>query len=67
MPVQKTPHEGHAYPVYSVQIVGTENAHNIVSVSNDGQLCTWNINDLSKPQTKMELKYNNSDLNVTCL
>ena len=66
-PIQRTPQEGHAYPIYSLQVVGTENAHNIVSISNDGLLCTWNMNDLSKPQQKIELKNNNIELNVTCM
>jgi hypothetical protein len=29
---------GHAYPIYSLDVVGTQNAHNIVSLSNDGQV-----------------------------
>lgn len=30
---------GHSHPVYSVAITGTQNSHNIVSVSNDGKVC----------------------------
>jgi dynein intermediate chain len=36
-------------------VVGSENAHNIVSVSNDGKLCTWNMNMLSNPQKTLKL------------
>ncbi|KAH8593683.1 WD40-repeat-containing domain protein [Bisporella sp. PMI_857] len=37
-PVQKTPltGSGHTHPVYSVDIVGTQNANNIISCSTDG-------------------------------
>ncbi|RYP54891.1 hypothetical protein DL768_000455 [Monosporascus sp. mg162] len=56
-PVQKTPltGSGHSHPVYSVDIVGTQNANNIVSVSTDGALCVWSVDMLSQPQESLTL------------
>ena len=39
-----------------IGIVGSQNAHNIVSVSNDGRLCLWNLSMLSTPQKTVDLK-----------
>lgn len=58
-PVQRTPlageRGGHAHPVYSVAVVGTQNASSIVSVSTDGTACAWSLDMLSKPQEYLEL------------
>jgi len=48
---------GHAHPVYSLAIVGTQNSHNIISLSNDGKLCVWNTNMLTTPQKEIDLKF----------
>ncbi len=51
-PVQQTPLSsiGHTHPVYSMDIVGTKNAHSLVSVSTDGKLCVWSLENLLQPQ-----------------
>ena len=56
-PVQKSPltGAGHTHPVYAVDIVGTQNAHNIVSCSTDGTVCGWAIDMLAQPQESFEL------------
>ncbi|CAJ2513391.1 Uu.00g015100.m01.CDS01 [Anthostomella pinea] len=56
-PVQKTPltGSGHSHPIYSVDIVGTQNANNIISVSTDGALCVWSVDMLSQPQESLTL------------
>jgi len=56
-PVQQTPLSsiGHTHPVYSMNIVGTKNAHNLVTVSTDGKLCVWNLENLLQPQEVLEL------------
>ncbi|GMR59810.1 hypothetical protein PMAYCL1PPCAC_30005, partial [Pristionchus mayeri] len=41
--------QAHTHPVYSLAVVGSSNAHNIVSVSTDGKLCMWNMETLSQP------------------
>jgi dynein intermediate chain len=58
LPVQKTPPGGkfHSHPIYCLGVTGTPNANNIISVSNDGVLCTWSLSNLSKPTKRMELK-----------
>jgi dynein intermediate chain, cytosolic len=56
-PVQKTPltGNGHSHPVYSVDIVGTQNANNVISVSTDGQFCVWSVDMLAQPQESLTL------------
>ena len=38
------------HPVYCVSVVGTQNAHNLISVSTDGKICSWSLDMLSQPQ-----------------
>ncbi|KAH6634119.1 WD40-repeat-containing domain protein [Chaetomium sp. MPI-SDFR-AT-0129] len=56
-PVQKTPltGSGHTHPVYCVDIVGTQNANNIISSSTDGAVCGWSVDMLAQPQEAMAL------------
>jgi dynein intermediate chain, cytosolic len=58
LPVQKTPPGGkfHSHPIYCLGVTGTINANNIISISNDGVLCTWSMSNLSKPTKRIELK-----------
>ncbi|KAK4160992.1 putative cytoplasmic dynein 1 intermediate chain 2 [Cladorrhinum sp. PSN259] len=72
-PVQKTPltGSGHTHPVYCVDIVGTQNANNIISTSTDGAVCGWTVDMLSQPQETMSLimppPAKNEDLSPTCM
>ncbi|KAK0632041.1 WD40-repeat-containing domain protein [Immersiella caudata] len=56
-PVQKTPltGSGHTHPVYCVDIVGTQNANNIISCSTDGAVCGWGVDMFAQPQESMIL------------
>ena len=56
-PVLKTPlsASGHTHPVYSLSLVGTQNANNLVSASTDGLVCTWALDMLARPQEMLEL------------
>ena len=58
-PVQKTPlsggRTGHAHPIYSLAVVGTQNASSIISVSTDGVVCAWSTDMLTLPQEYLEL------------
>jgi dynein intermediate chain len=58
-PVQKTPlmggRSGHAHPIYSLAVVGTQNASSVVSVSTDGVVCAWSTDMLTLPQEYLEL------------
>ncbi|KAK3341228.1 WD40-repeat-containing domain protein [Lasiosphaeria hispida] len=72
-PVQKTPltGSGHTHPVYSVDIVGTQNANNIISCSTDGAVCGWSVDMLAQPQESLTLlappPAKNEDLSPTCM
>ncbi|CZS75622.1 unnamed protein product [Fusarium graminearum] len=74
-PVQKTPLTGygHAHPIYSVDIVGTQNANNIISCSTDGVVCGWTMDVFAQPQELLELKNPSQakvaveDVSPTCL
>ncbi|XP_052265075.1 cytoplasmic dynein 1 intermediate chain 2-like isoform X2 [Dreissena polymorpha] len=68
-PIQRTPlsASAHTHPVYCVNVVGTQNAHNLISVSTDGKMCSWSLDMLSQPQDCMELQYTQTKaVNVTC-
>ncbi|XP_060776421.1 cytoplasmic dynein 1 intermediate chain 1 isoform X1 [Neoarius graeffei] len=61
-PVQRTPLSAaaHTHPVSSLNVVGTQNANNLITVSTDGKMCSWSLDMLSQPQDSMELYYNKS-------
>jgi dynein intermediate chain len=58
LPINKTPAGAkfHSHPIYCLGVTGTPNANNIVSVSNDGFLCTWSLSNLSKPIKELKVK-----------
>lgn len=72
-PVQKTPLTGygHTHPIYSIDIVGTQNANNIISCSTDGVVCAWSMDVFAQPQELLELKApppaKIEDVSPTCL
>lgn len=72
-PVQKTPltGSGHTHPVYAVDIVGTQNANNIISCSTDGVVCGWTVDMLAQPQELLALTTpppaKTEDLSPTCM
>ncbi|CAG8675519.1 3724_t:CDS:10, partial [Gigaspora rosea] len=57
LPVLKTPlsTSGHTHPVYSMQMVGTQNAHNLITASTDGMVCSWQLETLLQPSETLEL------------
>ncbi|KAI0084486.1 WD40-repeat-containing domain protein [Irpex rosettiformis] len=59
LPVLKTPLSaaGHTHPVYAMQMVGTQNAHNLITSSTDGMVCSWLVDMLAQPQETLELVY----------
>jgi len=74
-PVLKTPqsgsHLGHNHPIYSISIIGTQNAHNILTASSDGVVCSWSVDMLTQPQEYLELTTpppaRTEDLAPTCM
>ncbi|XP_010889262.1 cytoplasmic dynein 1 intermediate chain 2 isoform X4 [Esox lucius] len=61
-PIQRTPLSAaaHTHPVYCVNVVGTQNAHNLISISTDGKMCSWSLDMLSQPQDSLELVFKQS-------
>jgi dynein intermediate chain len=59
LPVLKTPLSaaGHTHPVYALQMVGTQNAHNLITSSSDGLVCAWLVDMLAQPQETLELTH----------
>ncbi|KIM56500.1 hypothetical protein SCLCIDRAFT_17183 [Scleroderma citrinum Foug A] len=57
LPVLKTPLSaaGHTHPVYAMRMVGTQNAHNLITSSTDGTVCSWLVDMLAQPQETLEL------------
>ncbi|KAL7274967.1 hypothetical protein RUND412_002098 [Rhizina undulata] len=72
-PVLKTPltGSGHTHPVYSVSVIGTQNANNILTCSTDGVVCGWTVDMLAQPQELLELSTpppsKTDDLSPTCM
>lgn len=63
VPVQRTPlafaaHGAttHAAPVYSLRMIGSAHAHQLVSASMDGVVCTWSLDMLARPQESLVLR-----------
>jgi len=60
-PERRTPpsgsgsHLGHTHPVYSLNIIGTPNAHNILTADTDGVVCSWSVDMLTQPQEYLNL------------
>ncbi|XP_031627610.1 cytoplasmic dynein 1 intermediate chain isoform X2 [Contarinia nasturtii] len=61
-PIQRSPlnASAHTHPVYCLGMVGTQNAHNVISISSDGKLCSWSLDMLSTPQEILELQHKQS-------
>ncbi|KAK4474711.1 hypothetical protein MN116_001838 [Schistosoma mekongi] len=69
-PVQRTPlsASSHTHPVHAVMIAGSLNAHNLLSISSDGKLCTWSLDMLGQPQQAMELTHRQArTVAATCM
>ncbi|EDQ91402.1 uncharacterized protein MONBRDRAFT_15003, partial [Monosiga brevicollis MX1] len=68
-PVQRSSlsSNGHSYPVYCMDIVGTMNAHNLITVSTDGKLCSWSMDTLSEPEDRMLQLGNTKQATATCI
>eukprot|EP00095_Tigriopus_kingsejongensis_P005434 maker-scaffold224_size251237-snap-gene-0.13 protein:Tk05434 transcript:maker-scaffold224_size251237-snap-gene-0.13-mRNA-1 annotation:"cytoplasmic dynein 1 intermediate chain isoform x7" len=68
-PVQRSPLSAaaHTHPVYCMRVVGTQNAHNLISISTDGKMCSWSLDMLSQPQETLELHKQNRSVAVTSL
>ena len=55
--------DGHSYPIYALSMVGTKNANNIVSISNDSKVCQWNCGELNNPKIYFNMFQQNQQAN----
>ncbi|KAJ3300528.1 hypothetical protein HK104_010470 [Borealophlyctis nickersoniae] len=57
LPVLKTPLSaaGHTHPIQAMTLVGTQNAHGLMTASSDGLICTWQLDMLAQPQETLDL------------
>jgi len=57
-PVMVTPvmKETHTNPVFGINMLGTASSHQLVTVSNDGKMCTWNLEKMNAPVEKSSLQ-----------
>jgi dynein intermediate chain len=62
---------GHSHPISSLSIVGTQNAHNLISTSTDGTVCSWQLDMLAQSQDILELTLHSdqrtNEVSVTCM
>uniref|UniRef100_A0A9J2PC67 Uncharacterized protein n=1 Tax=Ascaris lumbricoides TaxID=6252 RepID=A0A9J2PC67_ASCLU len=65
-PVNKSPlsSQAHTHPVFSMAVVGSQNAHNLISISTDGRLCSWSVDNLNQPIDVIDLSWKQKQ--VTC-
>lgn len=56
-PVQRSKYgqKSHTHPVFCLDIVGSLNAHNLISTSSDGRVCSWSLDMLAQPQDTFDL------------
>ncbi|VDN49768.1 unnamed protein product [Dibothriocephalus latus] len=47
----------HSEPIKALTVTGSQNAHNLISISSDGKMCSWSMDMLGQPQESLELTY----------
>lgn len=47
--------------------MGSQNAHSVISVSNEGRLCVWNLGMLNTPQKAIDLQANKDNIASHCI
>ncbi|GAW79905.1 cytoplasmic dynein intermediate chain [Plasmodium gonderi] len=67
-PVQKTylTAQGHLHPIFCAEVIGTQNAHNLVTADTDGRLCNWSLSMLTYPSDTIDLKKMNKEVSCCC-
>ena len=65
-PVQRSllSSSGHTHPIYCLEVTGSQNAHNLISISSDGRFCSWNLDNLSQPQVLFYWRHNILSTNI---
>lgn len=65
-PIVKTP-TSDCIMISGIDVVGTQNANNIITVNNRGSICVWSLNMMKEPQKKVDLQIKNQELSVRCI
>jgi dynein intermediate chain len=66
-PVVKSPTVA-SIMIKGIGVVGSQNANNIVTVSNEGSICVWSMNMMKEPQKKVDLMVKSTqELSVHCI
>lgn len=47
--------EAHRTPVVGLKIIGGRNSNNLISISEEGRLCIWSIDNITMPLRKVDL------------
>uniref|UniRef100_A0A0K0E8L5 WD_REPEATS_REGION domain-containing protein n=1 Tax=Strongyloides stercoralis TaxID=6248 RepID=A0A0K0E8L5_STRER len=56
-PIHKSPVSlsSHTHPICKLKVIGSQNANNIVTISAEGRLCSWSLENLSQPAEVLPL------------
>uniref|UniRef100_A0A0N4ZSX6 WD_REPEATS_REGION domain-containing protein n=1 Tax=Parastrongyloides trichosuri TaxID=131310 RepID=A0A0N4ZSX6_PARTI len=56
-PIHKSPVSlgSHTHPICRLKVIGSQNANNIVTISAEGRLCSWSLENLSQPAEILSL------------
>lgn len=67
LPVQRSSMsgKGHKHPIYAMSVVNNAVINELVSVSTDGKLCTWDMSRLMEPLTYTFLNYPSPQSSLT--
>lgn len=68
----KLNYKGHTQPIYCLRVIGDDSSHNLISISSDGKLCSWNLDMLGFPLDVLQLQLKVSEdvkkpITVTCM
>lgn len=68
-PVQKSPLivTAHTQPIYCLSTVGNKNAHDLVTISTDGRMCSWALDNLTTPTETVTLNHGIKNLVPVCM
>ncbi|XP_065364452.1 cytoplasmic dynein 1 intermediate chain-like [Calliphora vicina] len=61
MQCTKLNYKAHTQPICCLRVIGDDSSHNIISISSDGKLCSWNLDMLSFPLDVMQLQLDVSE------
>uniref|UniRef100_A0AC35TJM1 WD_REPEATS_REGION domain-containing protein n=1 Tax=Rhabditophanes sp. KR3021 TaxID=114890 RepID=A0AC35TJM1_9BILA len=68
-PIQKSPVSlsAHTHPINSLKIIGNQSANNIVTISTEGRMCSWSIENLTQPAETLNLMHDSKQISANSL